>query len=472
MTDRIMRIFDCYSLPLRNGVVSFATAVLTAILLFAVQPVFGEQPVRTDSLTLSGAVRLAVERNRDVARAEQEFAAARGQVVEARANALPSLTLNGRYSHFWKVPSIVFSGEEIPMGSPNEYHADITLEQPVFVGGLWSAIGAARDYSRVAEQSLFLARQQAVRTVVEAYYGALLADRLAAVAESTLENAEVHRDRVAAMYREGVLSEYDYLRAKVAAENARPVAIRARSGADIAMSNLRNVLALSPDEPLVLADELSMTDGAMYLPGADTLHAEAMLSRKEVEIANLSVALQRRNLGYAKGQRYPSLVLAASYELDASRNDDPPDFPPRDDWRESLQASLVLSVPLFDGFSTSGRISMARAELRSAEISRGELEDALRLEVESARANVEEAAKRVEALGETVATAKRGLRIAEVRFESGVGTSVEVVDARLALDQAGTNHATAIHDYLVGSVALAAARGENLVERWNSEAGR
>ena len=79
--------------------------------------------------------------------------------------------------------------------------------------------------------------------------------------------------------------------------------------------------------------------------------------------------------------------------------------------------------------------------------------------------SIEEAWEKIISQRRTIEQAERGLRIGEVRYENGIATQLEVLDAQLALTQARTNHLRALYEYSIARVNLRRATGSMRSER-------
>ena len=122
-----------------------------------------------------------------------------------------------------------------------------------------------------------------------------------------------------------------------------------------------------------------------------------------------------------------------------------------------MRSSVVgfsLSMNIFNGFRTGGRVEQAELDARKTDEQIASTEMNLKTAVQSTIMSLGRAHERVNAQGRTVEQAQKGYRIATARFGSGSGTQLEVNDAQLALTTAKTNRMQAIYDYLVASAEL------------------
>ena len=120
---------------------------------------------------------------------------------------------------------------------------------------------------------------------------------------------------------------------------------------------------------------------------------------------------------------------------------------------------MTASWPLLDGGRTKARLKRTRITIRQVETQQQQLADQISLDVKNALLDLQEAQQRLQAQQHTIAQAERGLSIARVRFDGGMATQLEVLDAQLALTAARTQDLQAQHDYAVALASLCYAVG-------------
>lgn len=130
--------------------------------------------------------------------------------------------------------------------------------------------------------------------------------------------------------------------------------------------------------------------------------------------------------------------------------------------RQPLSVSFGLSLPIWDGYSTSLRISQAEAlQDQSREATRGQqLQTDAQIQGQLLAVRTAWARKTIQDTNRT--TAGQQLRLARARYEGGTGTALEIADAQNAVTQAEVDYVTAVYDYHLAVVALEAAVGRPL----------
>ncbi len=342
--------------------------------------------------------------------------------------------------------SIDFS--KLPFGQANAWSFGLDLQQTLFDRPAGAQIRAARASRTAAEASLDAARAQALLDAASAYYDAQLAERLLAIADSTLAQAERTQRETALAFRVGNAAEFDMLRATVARDNQRPLAIQRRTQRDIALLKLRQLLDLPADQPVELVTPLGDTVGVALPSWAADLGAggdTALSSRVAVRQAgaSLDAALAQRDA--ATGARLPTVTLASAY----SKLTYPSDVFGFDQFLTDWNVSVRLSVPLFTGGRLRGKVQEAEALAQQAELRLRQVRETAARQTIEVQEQLDAASATFEASRSTAAQAVRAYEIAEVRLREGLSTLTDLADVRLARVEAEANQARAARDLQV-----------------------
>jgi outer membrane protein TolC len=334
----------------------------------------------------------------------------------------------------------------LPFGQANAWRFGIDLRQNVFDRSLTARIRGAHAGEEQADAALAAAEAGALLDAATAYLDAQLADRLLAIAESTLVQSERTYADIALAGEVGTAAEFDVLRAAVARDNQRPVVADRRATRDIAMLRLRQVLDIDAATPLELTTGLDDTTTVM-VPGAPD-RGDAVVDadrRAPVREAVAAAQVARAARDAAVAGRWPTVSVVSSYAQLAY---------PRDvfrfgtflsDWTVGVQ----VAVPLFTGGRLGGAIREATAaadaaRLRAQQVREGAVRDAAEV-----TERLTAAAARYAASEATVLQARRAQSIAELRVREGLSTLTDLAEVRLQRQQAEANQAQAARDLQV-----------------------
>jgi outer membrane protein len=358
---------------------------------------------------------------------------------------------------------------DLPFGRKNTFRVLLNFSQNLYSGG---RNGAQQEVAALGHESaghtLTTARGQLLFEVAQAYYDAVLSDRLVTIAAATLEQASATLKQTQVGFEAGTQPEFEVLRARVTRDNQSPVLIRQRANRGVAFLHLKQLLELPVDYPLELADALS-DDSLPPSPAfaervvsvektlRDAEAANALLEanvtlpeRTAVDEAATTVRLREASLKLVEAQKKPSVSLNSSYGRIAYPDNGLPTFN-----RSNWTVGASMTVPILTGGRQRGDEAMALAELEQARSQRKQVEELAALDTRSAWAELIASRVAWEAMAGTIQQAQRAYQIANVRFTNGVSTQLELSDARLSLQQAEANRTVAARDLQVARARVA-----------------
>ncbi len=481
-----------------------AALVLIASAAHAQQPPPASQQAQASpALSLDDAIRLAEAKNEQVAIAQAGVERAEGDQMRARSQLFPQVsasasydrTLASEFSTEFAAPALppgcgpysanasaplgdrvsaieqaincgtiassLFSGlNSLPFGRENIYRLNLSFSQNLYSGG---RIGAQRALAATGRQlagiSLGSAHAQLVFDVTQAFYDAALSDRLVAIAEAGLQQADATAAQVELGWKAGRQPEFEMLRARVARDNQRPVVIRARSGRQLAYLRLAQLLNLTSAADLRVAANLD--DPILPVPGRfGASFAEAQGRRDALDVEDRAAVRQAASgvngslasLSVARAERLPSVAFSSSYGRVAYPSSVPTAF---NDWLTNWTVGASVQVPVLTGGRLRGDIVAAEADVSESRARLDQARKFARLDTQTAYEDLDAATATWQASAGTVEQASRAYEIAELRYREGVSTQLELSDARLLMQQAQANRAQAARDLQVARARIA-----------------
>ncbi|HET7622438.1 MAG TPA: TolC family protein [Gemmatimonadaceae bacterium] len=347
------------------------------------------------------------------------------------------------------------SFQSVGFGAANQYNLGLSVSQNIFTGGRITAqvrqANAARTGSEIALTS---ARAQVMLDVAQAYYDAVLADRLLNIAEATLTQAETTLSQTRLAKQVGNQPEFELLRARVTRDNQLPVVIQQRSARDLAYLNLKRLLKMPLDEKLSLTTNLDDTTSspgtrlaALLSTPSDTSAAE----RSPVRQARQNVLAQRSAVAVARAERLPTITLSSAFGRVAF----PTGFPSWDQFLTNWTVSASLQLPIFLGGAIRGDKMIAEANEREAEARLRQTTQLAAVDTRNAIAQLRAAEAQYAASSGTEDQASRAYDIAQLRYREGISTQTELSASRIQLQQARANRAQATRDLQVARLRVA-----------------
>jgi outer membrane protein TolC len=347
-------------------------------------------------------------------------------------------------------------GNDLPFGRENSYRFGLSFSQTLFSGGrVTGQTQTANAGVRSAAIGLTAARAQLLLDVTQAYYDAALGDRLVAIAQATLQQADTTLSQAQLARQVGNQSEFDLLRARVTRDNQRPVVIQRQAARDLAYYRLKNLLNLPLEQPLALTSQLvdtAMVHSARLTELVQTPADTGTDVRAPVRQASEAVTSQQGLLRSARAQRWPQVSLTSDYAEIGYPNDGSP-FGTNylSDW----VVAVGVQVPLFTGGRVKGDVAVARAGLEQAQLQLRQTRELAQLDARNTQLQLQAAVAAWDASAGTEEQADRAYQIAEIRYREGISTQTELNDLRIQLAQAQANRAQAARDLQVARMRLA-----------------
>ena len=431
------------------------------------------------NLTLEASIQIARQTNLLIQTTQERVKSAEAQVRSAQAGLLPNVSINSTYRYAGALPKSVLEASgafgppgaggdmppatvgdgddenviELEFGAHHNFQADLSLNQPIFAWGrYYKSYQSAKLSLEAARKELDAAYNQLVLDVSEAFYRVLLSLEFVKVSEQTVELVETQLKIAQNLFEAGASTNFDVLRAEVLLANAKSNLIRAKNGARGAMDVYKNVLNID------LGDSVEV-EGSLDRPILESVDLDRLIrlgleKRPELHQLAFNEGAAKKQVDVAKTRSRPALSFFTNYQLDHNER--------LIEMNRVWNLGFALNFPIFDGLATRAAVKQAESGLKQTQLGKQQMTDVIELEVRSAYLNLLEAKTLINVQRETVAQAQESVRIANLRYENGMITSVELTDAQLALSQAEVNRLQSLHDYAVGLARLEKAIGEKI----------
>jgi outer membrane protein len=432
---------------------SLKTTLIVFLILWFNAPSFSQEKI---ILNLEKSLETAYQNNRTLLSQKEKIRSSGFKISETKSSFYPRLSFQGSYTYLGVVPSIsismpgFFEGE-FKTGFHDNFDFGLSLQQSIFTWGrIRNSYSISKLSLKIEEENYNKNKQKITYDVTSSFYSALLARELIRVREDALKNIEEHLKTVELRYKAGQASEFDLLRSKVQLANANPPLLQARQAYDLALSFFKNILGLPQESQIELDGQLSFQPLEVNLENSTQ---KSLLQRPELRSLDLQRQIALKGLAIAKAGNKPSLVGIANYLYEN------PYYGVKK-WDTDWNFTLSVSLPLFDGFATRSRVNQAKSDLKQLDIGEQDLREGIKLEVKQAVTSLDLAKQTILSQQETVNQAKESLRIAKVQYAQGIITSLEEMDAELALTYAQINYLQALADYLRAQAQYNKAVGE------------
>lgn len=411
-----------------------------------------------DSLTLDEALSLSHEHQPTLRQARAQVEAAQARSRGALAPMLPTVSMGLGYSRSTAnfvakpgaVPSAVDTGSPLSLSSFDYWTGNVTASATLWdFGQNWNAYLSSlstADAQAATEKALRRTSDLAVRT---AFFAAASQKALLVVSQAAVDNTTAHLAQIDAMVKVGTHPPIDLAQAKADLANARFTLLNAKNAYAVARARLTQAMGVDARPTYDVQEPAAAeVDGETHEVSA--LMAEALATRPETKALEAQVRAQELSLRSTRADYFPTLGVQLGATL-ASR--ELPTVVP------NLNAQLSLNWALYEGGATAAKEREGEATLRQLEAQRDALTLQVRLDLEQALLDVGAAKEGIVVAGEATAAALEKLRLAEGRYQAGLGSALELSDAQVGATQAGGQQVQATFTLSSARAALLAALG-------------
>jgi outer membrane protein TolC len=404
------------------------------------------------SLTIVDAIGRALEHNLGLLIAEETAGRARGSRWIALADLLPDV--NGRVAETHQKINLAAFGFPLPAGTPslvgpfNVFDARVYLSQSVFDLRAINSFRAETHNLAAAEYSVKSARDLVVLVSANAYLQTLAASARADSARAQTQTAEAIFSQASSMKESGIVAGIDVLRAEVQLGTQRQRATAAQNEFEKSRLQLARIIGLPIGQPFTLVDELP------DVPVPD-MTLESALERAYRTRPDYQAALERVRAAESErrsiiGEALPSVRVNADYGgigLTTS------------DTRGTFSVAGEVTVPIFQGGRTQGRLQEADAELRSRRAEADDLKAGIYYDVRSAFLDLQASGEQLKVATRARELSAQQLTQARDRFAAGVASNIEIVQAQEAVADTSEQYISALYSFNVAKALLARGLG-------------
>lgn len=416
---------------------------------------FGQGTTALPSLRLSGPVTLEQAeqialKNHPRVGAATLTAQAAGQVVaETRSAYFPAAVANTTGA-LANTGTILAAGALTTSSLSNRFASGVNLVQ------LITDFGRTRDLTRSARsrleaqnENLTNIRAQIILEVRDAYYGVLAADAVLKVAQAALSSRQLLLRQITALSQSALKSTLDVSFAQVLVSEAQLAVYQAENNGEEARAQLATAMGYRQIENIALVDQ--ELPGQLS-PDIQSLIAQALTQRPDLLEREKTRDAAHEFADAEKKLSYPTIGLAAAAGVIPEH-----DHTLAHDNYEA--AGLNISIPVFNGGLFSARHSEAlfRAEAADKDVQDFSLQ--VSRDVQNAWYEANTAYRRLAVTSELVNQTNQALRLAQARYDAGLGSIVELNQAQLSQISAQIDAASAKYDYLNRRTALDYAIG-------------
>ncbi|MGH8094373.1 MAG: TolC family protein [Chthoniobacterales bacterium] len=384
--------------------------------------------------TIDDAIQVARAHNPDIAVAQKNVEAARGELIEARSGYLPAVVTSGLYRERERQGNTSLR--------PDDYNANIRVVESIYAGGATaSRMAIARLKLEKAQAQMEVVADRVTMEVRLAFYELLLNREQIHVREESVDVLQQELKSQRERFSTGTVGELNVRRAEVSVANEKPELFQARTDLQNSLLRLSELLGANPtasgEAPFRASGEL------IYEPRHPNLNdclAHAIATRPEIRAADRDIAIEEQQLRLDRSATQPRVDFFSGYEVYNER-----DPTLGGEFNHGYIIGLNASWALFDGFATRGKMQATQARKEAAMRTRDALRLTIASEVRSAFLDLEQADRVLASETKSVETAEESLQIANGNLAAGLGTQLDVLQAASDLTRTRTTRLSATY---------------------------
>lgn len=459
--------------------------LLLAVMAVSIGSVKAQKEYR---LSVGDAVALALKNTVELKNLRIDSLKQKAQNQEVTGSALPQVTGSAQVAHYLTLPKILFpsngetsiydvlnkegvkdgNGNPIPQKQsftvqefsfvqPWSVTAGATLNQLLFQPEVFVGLMARNTLLEFAGNNIKVAEDKTREQVYKAYYQVLIAQQQLTVLQKTIQRLQKLLSDQEQLYKNGFIEKLDIDKTTVSLNNIKSTETQLKNIIELGFAALKFATGLNQADTIVLTDQLNETlikenvldDGTVNYNNRN----EMTLLKSAKKLGELDV--KRYKLGYI-----PTLAFFYQFQQQGQLNKNYSAFTGSNwFWFNSNLVGLNLSVPIFDGFQRKYKIKQAQYTVEKTNNSIEQFKQAVDLEHTVSKNNLKNAILNMDAQKENLELAERVYNTTKKKYEQGLGSTFEVLQADTEWQRAQGNYFDALYNAVVAKINYYKATG-------------
>ncbi len=416
--------------------------------------------------SLSDAVNYALLNSNSIRNARVDILDAEQNVRERLSTGLPQVNGSLDYTRYLKVPVLPLpeafaalnpdpnapTPEGIAFQRKNNFVGGISMGSMIFDGSFFVGLRAARASRDYFNLQLEDAQRQVRNQVTRSYFPVLLLSTNVEILDSNINNLQKMLRETSAQYEAGFVEQLDVDRLQLSLNNLVSNRANLVQQRDNALRALKYTLNYPDDQELRVSDDLEALE--LGVEAAALMGDIPYQQRSEVRLLDETLVLQDLNIELQRAAYLPRLDASAAAQYQYQGDNFSDGF-----WAPTVLVGVSAFIPIYDGGGRDSRLQRARLDKEKVVNQRDDLVRGIALEVRNARGTFNTARERMQSNRDNLDLAERIYETTQIKYNEGVGSSIEVVQAEQQLYEAQANYLNALYDTLVAKEDLYIALG-------------
>ncbi len=438
--------------------------------LLALAVLLGALPTRAQTpYTLEAAVDYAIKNNLNIKNTQLDARSAESRIGEIRATGLPQIGIQGGFNYNAIIQRVFlpaqFADPNAPADSPPiaaqfgvKFSGSIgaSVNQLIFSGSYLVGLRAAATYRELAQKNVIQSKVAVAEAVTKAYYSAQVAVERAKVLDLNIERLDTLMRDTRTTYEAGFVEKIDVDRLEVQLNNLKTERQNVQNLIELSYTLLKYQMGMSLTDQIILTDIVN-EDSVNSLP-TPINNAVDYSNRIEYSVLDTQGKLAELDIQRIRAGYLPTVSAFASYGHNNGRNGFVDLFSSK--WFNNSVIGLNLNIPIFDGLTKKYQLQQAQVTSEKVRVGRDLLSQSIDLQVQQSNITLTNSLQTLSTQQRNVDLAEEVVRVTKIKYQEGVGTNIEVINAESSLKEAQTNYFAALYDVLISKVDLSKARGK------------
>jgi len=439
------------------------TGLMIALLLFGfASKAQTRMAPLTDAFTVQQAVEYAYAHSATVKNAQLEEAITADKVKEFRGASLPQVKVNGDMKYFMVVPTSVVPNFFNPAGPLMALKFGTTYNTSAGASASWLladasyflALQAQKELGSLMQYSTTRSKTDVAEQVSKAYFTVLISEKKMELLNANILRINKILSETRAANQQGLVEKLDVDRIQIAYVNLVTEQTKVVELLDLARGALKFQMGYNVNGKITLSDTLSDSQ----LNSLNLLN-ETFDPSKRVEIKLLDKQIQLTEMQLKARSLAWIPNIAAYSSLSAARPSNTFDAFDHVKYYPTALVGVTVNATLFDGMQNHYKMDQIRLQIQQAKNTREQAENGLQLEALNARTTLSNALLSVQSQKSNLVMAEDVARVTKIKFQQGVGSSLEVMTAETSLKEAQTNYLSALYDAYMAGITYKKAMG-------------
>jgi outer membrane protein TolC len=421
----------------------------------------------TNSFNLEQCVQYALEHNQLVLNKALDKEIAETQVGETLSMGLPQVSISGGVNYNYEVQKSLIDASNfdptVPAGTEAEFafgqaydgNLNLQAKQLIFDGSFFVGMQAARTYRELSNKDHIKTKIDVVEAVSKAYYNALITGERLVLVEVNFTRLDTLLRDTEALFINGFVEKIDVSRLKVQFNNLTVERNKLKQFAKISNDLLKFQMGMALAETLEIQDSL---DKISFQTVEEAVADFNYSNRIEYSQLQTNMSLTQLDMKNNRVQYIPTLYANFNYGYNTATAESGKLFN-SDRWLNYGALGMSLNIPVFDGFLKKNRIQKNKIQVQQIQQSMEMTGNSIDLEIRQSKVNLNSAIENMAAQNENMELAEEVFNVTRIKYEEGVGSNSEVLDADTALKESQTNYYNALFDALIAKIDLQKAYG-------------